>query len=238
MISVICPYNNKALFSHLQSLIAKQPFVDYEVVGVDTTERSFKSAAECLNYAVSISSGDILLFCHQDIEFLDKNSFQYISDFCATHDFGIVGVAGAKASDKRVYSKVWHGQKRVLAGTEIFDTKEVDAVDECLFFIKKDNFEPFSDYGKTWHMYAVDYSLRCKSNGQKVLVVPLPIHHYSEGKSLNSNYYDVLLLLAKRFKKSFKVIMTPCATINTRFFPRLKCFAYKTRLLIRRLLRK
>ena len=45
---------------------------DYELILVDNTNNRFKSAAEALNDGAKKSSGDFLMFVHQDVEIYDK----------------------------------------------------------------------------------------------------------------------------------------------------------------------
>ncbi len=208
MISVICVYNNKAVLKDmLDASVEKQSLKDFEKVFIDNTNNQFTGAAAALNFAASVAKGDILVFAHQDVEFCDDNSFEKIQKFCNESDFGIVGVAGVILHDKNVYSSVVTDKDRQRVGVLSDTVKKVDCIDECLMIIKKQNFEGFSDFGKTWHFYAVEYSLRMAEQAKDILLLPIEIYHLSPGWSLNKTYWTTLKQVAKRFK-SHKIIPT------------------------------
>ena len=89
MISIICPVTNNEILKMLLNSIKKQDYTNYELIILDSKELNFKSASQTLNYGVSKASGDILLFCHQDIEFLETNALSKIVEYSSKYDFGI-----------------------------------------------------------------------------------------------------------------------------------------------------
>lgn len=237
MISIICPYNNEEVLKMLIKSLKIQDYMDYELILVNAKEKGFESAAESLNYGASISKGDILVFTHQDIELLDKSILSKIVEYCNANDFGIAGVAGKKADEKYCMTSVLVGKNRKPGGKYITTCIcETQTLDECFFIIKKDEFKGFTDYGKTWHFYAVDYSLQSLNNGKKVLLFPLDIYHLSPGFSLNYNYYDTLKKVGKNYK-NIRVIATTCGTFKNNAFLGFKCFYYKIKLFLKILLK-
>ena len=236
MISIICPYNDENVLNMLKDSLKKQDYNDYELILVNSKEKGFSSAAEALNFGVSISKGDILVFTHQDIELLDNNCLSKVVRYCNEYDFGIAGVAGKKVDESFCMASVVVGKNKKLGGKYV--TKEVvetQTLDECFFVIKKENFLGFTDYGKTWHFYAVDYSLKSIKNNRKVLLFPINIYHLSPGYSLNYNYYNTLKKVAKNYK-DIKIIATTCGTFKNNCFLGLKCVYYKVKLFAKKIL--
>ena len=206
MISIICPSNKPdVLKNHLQESLAKQVFSDYELIVVDPAKLHFHSASEALNYGASLSHGDLLVFCHQDIEFLNPDGLSSIVTYAKNNDFGIAGVAGVGKEDHRVYASVIQGPKRKPAGIINDSVFPVVAVDECLMIIKRDLFMGFDDLGPTWHFYGVDYSYRCLKQKQPVLLFPIPIFHVSPGWSLDNSYFDTLRRVARKYPEEKEI---------------------------------
>lgn len=209
MISVICACNNKKLFEEmLLPSVKRQKCGEWEMICVDGKEHGFSSAAETLNFGASLAKGDILLFVHQDIEFLSDDCFDRITAFCQTENLGVGGAAGSVAAEKSVYSSVLMDADRRQAGKECKEPTEADSLDECCFFMKRENFKGFDDYGSTWHFYAVEYSFRCRLAGERVMVFPVPVYHLSPGWSLDGSYFKTLKKVGKRYRGKLKVIST------------------------------
>ena len=238
LISVICAYNNESLLNEmLVESIKKQTYKDYEIIAVDTIKMGFNSAAEALNYGSSISNGEILVFTHQDIELLDENIFYKINGYCNNNDFGLAGIAGVSLSNRKVYSNVLQGEEKTNGGDTIDEIVAVDSCDECFFFVKKNLFHGFEDLGLTWHLYAVEYSLRCINMNESVVVMPFSVFHKSEGE-LDSSYWKTLTRLGKKYENKAKYLPTVFGVfINNRFLF-LQIIAKRAIILIRKWAKK
>ena len=209
MISVICAWNNKDLLEKmLLSSLKKQSYHDWELIAINAKEEHLFSASATLNLGAERAKGDILLFAHQDIEFLKEDALERLNEYCNNYEFSVGGVAGRTLNETRVYSSVIHGTKRNQAGVMLTIPCETDALDECMFFIKRDQFKRFENFGDTWHFYAVEYSQRCKLNGEKVMLFPLEVYHLSPGWSLDNSYWKTLKLVAKKYKGKLNYIIT------------------------------
>ena len=229
ILSFICATNDKKILNEmLVNSLRKQQNQNYELIIVDAKEHGFKSASETLNYGASLAKGKYLCFIHQDIEFLNVNAVDKIIQYFNTYEFGIASVAGQTGKSRKeefIYSSVLQGEKKEQAGSLLSDTKEAYTVDECVIFIKKEQFKKFDYYGNTWHFYGVEYSLRCNKNQEKVLLFPISVYHKSAG-CLNNSYWDTLNLVAKKHK-DIKVIKTCCGNFNNNCFISLFCFMHK-----------
>lgn len=195
---------------------------NFELILVDSKRFKFKSASEALNYGVSKSTGEYLVFCHQDVYFLENNSIQLINDFFEKNSFGIAGVAGMSL-DGKVYSSVVQGKAKTIAGIEIFNMRQTFSVDECLFFIKKENFKGFNEIGETWHCYSLNYCLECIERGEPVVLLPLKIWHLSPGLSLNKSYFKTIKYLCK-LHKCIKIIYCTMGIFKNNKF--LSCYIF------------
>lgn len=209
MISVICASNKQDILEKmLIPSLKMQINANWELIVIDAKKEGLNSASEALNMGANIAHGDILLFVHQDVEFLRDDVLERLERFCLDYDFGVGGVAGRALNETDVYTSVIHGADRKPAGIMIAEPRETDALDECMFFVKKDSFKRFDDLGKTWHFYAVEYSQRCKLSDEKVMLFPLEIYHLSPGWSLDNTYWKTLKSVAKKYKKELKYIVT------------------------------
>ena len=116
----------------------------------------------------------------------------------------------------------------MIAGKENDSIVNAYTVDECLFFIKKDRFMGFSNLGKTWHFYSVDYSYKCLKNNNSVKIFPIDVFHNSVGK-MNKNYFNVVLKYARK-NKDIKIIRTCCGYFKNNIFLAIFCLYRRARL--------
>lgn len=217
-ISIICVHNNKqqletALLSSLEKLN-----IDYEMVLIDGSNGKYKSCAEALNYGARKSTGDILIFSHQDIFIKCEKELLKFACFIEEQKKGtIVGIAGAKDSMKTNIGNYTSGGNICINYIEnITKPIEVSCIDECFFGMKRSTYNqhPFDEkICDNWHLYAVEQCLFHRNNGDKIYVFPFQIHHLSKGK-INLKYMDGLVMLAKRYHKDFKYIWTTCYKVR------------------------
>lgn len=66
-----------------------------------------------------------------------------------------------------------------------------------------------------WHLYGVDLCLQAHAQGMQVLVFSMYLWHRSEG-NMDPSYFSCLEKLAQKYKNSYKVINTCCASVVTR----------------------
>ena len=212
MISIICPSNNeKILNENLIKSLQKQNYKDFELIIVDTIKNKINSAIDALNYGVMKANYENLLFVHHDVIFYE-NDLQNIADWIKKiDDFGIIGVAGIKKQKGGILGNITDGKKNKKISKEtIKEPENVFSLDEVLFIVKKKKLEkyPFDIKNKTWHLYAVEYCLKMKNKGEKVMVIPSNIYHLSDGQSLNNSYFRELRRICKENRKLDKVIYT------------------------------
>lgn len=232
--SVICATNNEEILnSYLLPSLENQDFKNYELILLDAKKLGMHSAAEVLNYGASIAKGEYFIFVHQDIKILFKNGLSNLKNYCDNNNFGILGVAGifAVGSKFACESSVIQGKKKAQAGDRLNAPREALSLDECFFVIKASSFKQFYIYGKTWHLYCVDYCLSCLENGERVIIYPLDVYHLSPGYSMSPDYLTTLVEVGNRHK-NMKVIPSTVACVrNDRFIKaRFKCKLFNSKL--------
>lgn len=234
--SIICASNDKVkLDTILAPSLEKQKFRDFEFLTIKASEHGFKSASETLNYAENVAKGKFLVFVHQDVGLISENFLSQLKIYCDKYKFGIAGVAGLLSySNFQVFSTVYQGPNREIAGKINKEVVEAVSLDECLLIIPKKDFLGFESLGQTWHLYGPEYSLKCKKQELSVLLFPLDIYHFSCGESLNSNYFDTIKLFGKRHKE-YKVIPTTMGSWKNNAWLPLLVKIRKTKFLLKHL---
>lgn len=72
-ISLITVFNNQSMVDEMINSAKRQNDAVTEFIMIDNRNNKFNSAAAALNYGVEKASGDVLVFLHQDIEFLSDD---------------------------------------------------------------------------------------------------------------------------------------------------------------------
>lgn len=186
----------------------------YEMILLDNTQKKCKSASQALNYCFSKSTGNYLIFIHQDVDLLNENWLKDIYRMIEQiDDLGIAGVAGNKCDEKGIMTNIKHGIPPVWAGgIKIESPQKVQTLDECVMIIPKSIFQLQQFDEKTcddWHLYGIDYCLGVKSMGKEVYVLPLSLYHRSYGISMSKKYLSTLKKVIEKHKKNYKIICTP-----------------------------
>jgi GT2 family glycosyltransferase len=221
MISIICVYNDDQIFNrYLQSGLKRQT-ADYELIALDNSRNQFTSAAQALNAgaAQTTSNSKYLMFVHQDIDLRD---YEWLAKaekaLDAVPDLGIAGVAGTPKQKGVLLTNITHGQQKTAPGKYTLQTPmPVHTLDECLIIIPRSVFEKTQfdeQLCDGWHAYAVDYCLEMHQLAQGVLVLPLSLHHGSQG-SQNRAYFLALKKVLLKHRNANTIIYTTCGHWNT-----------------------
>lgn len=217
MISIVCAYNDKKVFTEMLLKSLKEQTVEFELIQIDNTLGKFKSAAEAWNSGGKQANGKYIMFVHQDVD-LSSNSWLENAEKCldSINNLGIAGVAGmseiGNSNKKRGRNFIEHGEPKVLWpwGNEIKTPEIVQTVDDCLVIIPKSVFNILQFDENTcsgWHFYAVDYCLSVKKYDFEVFTLPMSIYHKSKG-SITKDYYPILKKLLLKHKNNYNHIYT------------------------------
>lgn len=235
MLSIICASNNNEILDKcLRESLKKQTYKNFELIVIDTKENKYIGAADALMSGVKKAKGDIIIFAHHDIILENEYEFENIvNQIEKIKDFGILGIAGASYKKGILVGNITNGDPKIpISNKEINEAQDVQTLDEVLFVIKKDILEqyPLNLENKTWHLYAVEYSLLMKEKNKKVMVIPSDIYHLSAGASMNNEYYKQLRKVCAKYKKCYKTINTTVGYWHTnKILLELKILRHKKR---------
>ncbi|MFD1562791.1 glycosyltransferase [Haloarchaeobius amylolyticus] len=188
--SIICVYNDReTLDEFLDTGLKNQTCRNFEKIYIDNRDSTYESASEALNEGAFKASGKYLVFIHQDVRLTPRYLSYSLSYLDEIDNLGVAGAAGVRSTGNcrsEGVNLIHHGQERKKweRGTHIESPKEVDSLDELILIVPKKVFEEerFStSVCKGWHLYGVEYSIRMKKSGKKVVVLPLDLWHYSDG---------------------------------------------------------
>ena len=219
-ITIICVYNDEKKYKEefLAGLAIQD--IDYELNAIDNSNKRFSSSAEAYNYAVKESTGDVLIFAHQDIRLKTSDALRKMAEMIKSCDVGdIIGTQGVKEKSKVYYSNITAGNEFISDIIEEYKYEKINVacVDEGFFGMRKETFElhKFDEVlCDNWHLYCVEQCLYARENGHKVWVCPIQLHHSSYG-NISWGYMTNLRELCKRYRKSFKYIWTTCYKVRT-----------------------
>ena len=238
MLSIVCVYNNKDIFSRrlLKSLQAQT--AQFELIALDNCSGKFRSAARALNYGAEQIKSDsrYIMFAHQDIEL---GSPAWLEDaekmLDALPDFGIAGVAGKQDGKDILLTNISDGIPPRKPGQEIHEPVNAVTLDECCAIVPRAVFQrhTFDEaLCGNWHLYVVEYCLRVIKAGLNVYILPLDLYHCSIG-TLNLSYFRTLKKVMRAYGDRYPVLYTTCGCWDTRasllslwFLPLLKSSFY------------
>lgn len=230
-ISLISVYNNQQLLDEMVASAKKQKNVEVELITIDNTNKRFSSASKALNYGTDKATGDVLVFLHQDIEFMNDDVLEFIYDYATENKTTVFGSAGVndKGTDKNV--KILTAMYGYEGENKTIDkpTKAL-TLDECLIAchqscMKKLRFDENICDG--WHLYGADLCLQAIDfAGMFVYAVPMNVWHKSGGCA-DTSYFDTQDKLAEKYKKYHTVINTTNSFVYTNPFKRKLARIYR-----------
>lgn len=196
MISVICcsidPAKAGRIEAHYRSLLREQP---YEFIGVTAP----RSLAQGYNGAIERSRGDILIFSHDDIEFLEPQTWlARLQAHLRTYD--MIGLAGttklvsagwAMAGPPYTFGQVGELDGRstpfrvLLCSVPAPAIAHIQAVDGLFMAVRRAVLERVRFDEETFdgfHVYDIDFSFSAYVEGARIAVAAdLPVLHHSQG---------------------------------------------------------
>ena len=221
-VTIICCYNNIPQYEAFLQSLNKQIEV-FELIGIDNREQKYTSCSKAYNSVLPEVKTEYVIFSHQDIILEESSILMQFVDYMKQMDtFDILGVAGATAGVKPIFSNVHDGKGKFAGEERIVGMQEFDTVDECFFGGTIECFRkyPFDEVlCDDWHLYAVERCLNAKVSGHKVYACDIPIIHTSVGR-ISHGFNVNLNRICKKYRDEFKVIRTTCANTRTDFIGR------------------
>lgn len=231
-ITIVCCWNNSAQYNKLLDSIANQE-IDVYVVGVDNRKQIYKSCSKALNDATLDVHTKYVLYAHQDIVFLKRNTITQILKYLnMIHDNDILGFAGATFDSHFVKTNVLisDGKNKEYGGSNrVNGIEQCHTLDECLFggytsYFKQTKFDEIICCG--WHLYTVELCLRTIVRGGEVYVCDVELIHTSRG-TIDSSYNDIYRNLCLKYHKYFKWLRTPCCYYSRTSFPHRNIYCFR-----------
>ncbi|MCK5665391.1 MAG: glycosyltransferase family 2 protein, partial [Thiotrichaceae bacterium] len=150
MISVVVICNKKDINdAHIVKSLNPQSAKHELIIVNNENNNNFTSASSALNYGGMKSTGDYIMFAHQDIEFLDSNFLTLAENYLENIDcVGIAGVAGIssigsshKEKQRNIIDQGYPIKKEW--GNKINTPENVQTLDECLLIVPADIFNKY-----------------------------------------------------------------------------------------------
>ena len=225
IVSVICCFTSEEALAYLADSLDEQT-LPCERIFVDNQENRFTSAAAALNYGATKATGDLMLFCHQDIRFKDSHALEDLVTSCDELQIGDVGgVAGAIRAGHRKVTKtnITHSPQEVRYDRrDWFYTSyiEVESVDECVIALRRETWEvaPFDErLCDGWHLYAVERCLLARATGCRALAFDARINHLSVSGTMDKAFFACLRKLVAVYGAAFDAIVATTGYWSCRF---------------------
>jgi len=196
---------------------------------IDNRLGVYKSCAEAYNLELKKKDeilGDILIFCHQDIAFENKDFILRIINELNDNPNQILGFAGMPANGRTISNLRYLVSKQYITRTQLMVKTEVCSLDECCFAMTKELYKKirFDEHTCThWHLYAVDFCYDARRKlGVKSYVLPENIYHKYDGtKGLytDGKFLYTIWRMTRKYYKDYTMIYTPCYIVSTSFIP-------------------
>ena len=166
-------------------------------------------------------TSDIIVFCHDDIEFLKKGwGAEVIRLFNNNSQFGIIGVAGSAEFDEKAawwnypkkYGQVLHkhnGKSWLTAFSPLLDKdlEEVCVVDGLFIAVKRSRVtKNFDDTLPGFNFYDIDFCLANYLDGKTKIGVTTNIRlaHKSVGE-LSENWYSNRNIINNKYRENYPI---------------------------------
>jgi hypothetical protein len=217
-VSIVCVFNaplvrEDCLDRSVEALRTEAPETEY--IALDNTGSAFGSAGAALNEGARRARHEYVVFVHQDVALHSLRALEEAAGLLA--DDPALGLLGACGVDARgdVVGRI--RDRVVLIGRSVTEAADVDSLDEVLFIAPRALLleHPLSeDRDLAWHAYAVEYGLRVRELGRRVVVADLPVTHNS--LTVNLARLDEAHAAVARAYPGRLPVRTTCGTINDR----------------------
>ncbi len=182
-----------------------------------TVRRDFRSAASAYNSGLDATSGEIVVFLHQDVYLPLGWEARLLAQIEALEtvdrNWGVIGVYGVRDNGTHL-GRVWSsGLNRELGGQ--FDAPEKAlGIDELVIVIRRSSGLRFDEGLPGFHLYGADICQTARSNRLGVYVICAPVIHNSVPVYTLAGAYKVAYAHIRRKWWAVLPIVTPVATVS------------------------
>ncbi len=198
-----------------------------EYIGIDNRDNTY-NLCSAYNTGVSRSKGDIFVFVHEDVFFVNKNWGVNLIDKFTDSSVGLVGVAGTQYLFKNTPGWVAAGRPwikgHVIHETHGIDSRvltvfswddqdaDVVAVDGLFFAIRASLFSTirFDDITfNGFHLYDMDICMQIQKTHRLIVTKDILVRHLSGG-SFDTKWQSYAMAFLKKYSNRL-----PVSCINT-----------------------
>jgi glycosyltransferase involved in cell wall biosynthesis len=187
-------------------------------------QRNPINASSAYNEGLAKSTGDVVVFAHQDVYLppgwdaqLRKNILQLTKKDPQWGVAGLYGMTHAGQDVGYVYST---GLKRFI-GEPFEKPITVSNLDEMLLIIRRDSQLHFDESLQGFHLYGVDICLEAETMGMNNYIIPCFAVHNSNGiKWLPFGFWRAYIYMQNKWKCRLP-IATTCTTITQGYYAML-----------------
>lgn len=201
--SIITPvYNLETYKEFLENLKTQIGNHTIEIIAIPNFYNHFNSAYKALNSGSDVASGNILIYCHDDIiipnDWLTRIKNKVNELDSSYSPLGVIGPAGISMREEGVYYLLDNRGEKIPTYVidqqnnynhlKAIDKMEVQTLDElCLITLRKNNLRFDDNLLHGWHFYGANLCLKAIQKGLHNWAIDCYCHHRSDGnKNLNT----------------------------------------------------
>lgn len=208
MISILTWVNNEGLYEKMVNS-ALQANLTKKLQFLPIREQNFPGIAEAYVSVIDKIEGNLIVLCHQDIEFLDKDFFNRLWGLfkAVEHDLGIIGIAGSQTDVQAPWYFNTEGISSVIHNdnetTNHHVLTELFMVDGCFMAIKSKDLLlealRMSSGMRGIHYYDCVLSTIAKRKGLHNWFFPTKVKHSGFGSDWSGEFIGNQRIYVERF---------------------------------------
>lgn len=203
-VSLVIVFTDEKKLQEAKLWIERQSVCEnVETVLLDNRGNRFSSCTQALNYGAEHSTGDVILFMHQDVYLWDLQAVEKYCAFLKNNPDAVIGVAGIPA-DMGVVTDLYETLEKHERGIRAKGKEyPVVALDECLLAMKRERWQLLrfdEQCCDNWHGYGMDICYSNTLQGGRNIMVPLQICHDSFGTPHTASYRSTIKNLVRKYR--------------------------------------
>ena len=215
--SIIAAVNNEQI---LNSCLLASP--DINSASEVVLQTGYTSAADAYNAGIGRSSGEIMVFAHQDVYLPEgwANRAQKCIEAIAADDpdWGVIGIYGVKKDGRHAGHVYYHK----VMGERFEGGMEVATLDELLLIVRRSSGLKFDPDLDGFHMYGADICLEAGRRGMKSYAISaFCVHNSNDYKLLPLQFWKAYFYMRKKWKSQLP-IKTTCIEITRYYWPMIR----------------
>lgn len=226
MLSIVISSIRPALLSRAMASISSTVSVEHEVLVWDNRGRG-RSLAAVYNAMAETAKGDVILFLHEDVTFLEEGWGLVLKEIFRDPEIGLVGLAGSRYKSRAISGwytgvpslnayRIDHltdGRTIGLRHPEAWPTPELQTVTVDGVFMacrkslwKEVRFDEVLCPG--FHFYDIDFSLRASRLSKVVVTERIALLHHTRGGDFGDGWMDAALGFHARYRNALPAFVS------------------------------